>query len=64
MHDLSTQEMEMRVVHSMKHSPFPPPVKHDVAAYCSLLMMIMFQSMRMSITHFLLYLMDYMNGLK
>ena len=52
MHVLSTQDMEMTVVHSMKPSTFPPPVKHDVAVYCSLLM-IMFQSMR-SITHFLL----------
>ena len=51
-HVSSSQDMEMRVVYSMKHSTFPPPVKQDVAVYCSLLM-IMFQSMR-SFIHFLL----------
>ena len=50
---LPTQDMEMTVVHSMKHSTFSPPVKQDIAVYCSLLMIMMFQNM-MSITHFLL----------
>ena len=50
---LSTQDMEVTVVHSMKHSTFPHPVTHKISAYCSQLMMMMFQSMRSSI-HFLL----------
>ena len=53
MHVLFTQDMEKTVFHSIKHSTFLSPVKHNIAAYCSLLMMIMFQSMRSSI-HFLL----------
>ena len=53
MHVLFTQDMEKTVFHSIKHSTFPPPVKYNIAAYCSLLMMIMFQSMK-SFLHFLL----------
>ena len=58
---LSTQDMEMKVVHSLKHSTFPLPVKHNVDVYC-LLLIIMFQSMK-SIIHFLLRdLLDCLNG--
>ena len=51
-YNLFTQDIEMRVVHSLKHSTSPTPVKHVVDAFCSLLM-IMFQSMK-NIIHFLL----------